>query len=64
MAATTQTHIDTLQAQIEQDGTLTNAQKARCQSALYQIAHIVLGGNSASTSNVLTATGKNNGHSG
>jgi hypothetical protein len=40
---TTQTIIDTWQAQVEQDAALTNAQKAQIQSHLYAIAVIALG---------------------
>lgn len=40
---TTQTIVDTWQAQVEQDTNLTNAQKARIQTLLYSIAVIVLG---------------------
>jgi hypothetical protein len=65
MAATTQAHIDTLQSQVEQDGTLSNAQKAQAQGLLFALARVVLGGNSTSTVNNSTvASGPNNGHSG
>ena len=57
MAATTQTHVDTLQAQVEQDGTLTNAQKARIGSLLYQ-ASVILFGSNAGTTTATTVAGK------
>lgn len=49
MAATTQTHVDTLHAQVEQDGTLTNAQKAQVQGHIYAISNILFGSNAGTT---------------
>jgi hypothetical protein len=57
MAATTQTHVDTLHAQIVADGTLSNAVKAQVQSHLYSISQILFGSN-AGTGVATTIGGK------
>jgi hypothetical protein len=49
MAATTIAHVDTLSAQVEQDVTLSAAQKAQVFSHLYSTAVILFGSNAAST---------------
>lgn len=60
MAATTQTHVDTLAAQVNQDGTLSTAQKAQIQSLCYSIS-VVLFGSNAGSSITASSSGKNNG---
>ena len=64
--AVTQSSIDSLQTAVETDGTLTNAQKARVGSLLYQAAVILFGSNSSTTISTSIAgnSGKVDGHLG
>ena len=65
MAATAQSHVDTLMAQVEQDSTITTAQKAQVFSLLYSAAVVLFGSNNASTVSITgNKSGRPNGHNG